>query len=57
MNQDEAIDEIRSVREQIARECDNDPHLLVQHYIRQQKQNAHRLRTGLKRSSLRRELE
>ena len=53
MEQDKAIEEIRSVRKQITQECDDDPHKLVQHYIQQQKQNAQRLRRTVKRSSLR----
>ena len=53
MKQDKAIEEIRSIRQQIARECDNDPHKLVQYYIQQQNQNAQRLRRTVKRSSLR----
>ncbi|HPC94732.1 MAG TPA: hypothetical protein PLU87_07325 [Sedimentisphaerales bacterium] len=55
MKPDEAIEEIRSIRRQIAKECENDPHKLVQHYIQQQRQNARRLRKNTKRSSLRTE--
>lgn len=53
MKRDEAIEEIRGIRKQIAQECDNDPHKLVQHYIEQQEQNARRLRKSVKKSSLR----
>lgn len=53
MKQDKAIEDIRSIRQEIAREYDSDPHKLVQYYIRQQNQNAQRLRRTGKRSSLR----
>ena len=53
MKKDEAIDDIRSVRKQISKECDYDPHKRVQHYIQRQKLNAQRLRKGLIRSTLR----
>ncbi len=53
MKPDEAIEEIRSIRRQIAKECADDPHKLVQYYLEQQKQNAQRIRKTTKRSSLR----
>jgi hypothetical protein len=53
MKQDEAIEEIRSIRRQIAQQCDNDPHKLVEHYIQQQSQNPQRLRKTAKRSASR----
>jgi len=55
MKDDEAIEEIRSIRKQISEECDYDPHKLVQHYMRRQTMNARRLRKTVKRSSLRSE--
>jgi hypothetical protein len=50
---DEAIEEIRSIRRQIAKECADDPHKLAQYYLEQQKQNAQRIRKTTKRSFLR----
>jgi hypothetical protein len=55
MKNDKPIEDIRRVRKQISRECDYDPHKLVQHYMRRQKTNARRLRKTGKRSSLRSE--
>jgi hypothetical protein len=52
MKEDKAIEDVRSVRTQISRECDYDPHKLVQHYMQRQKVNARRLRKATKRSSL-----
>jgi hypothetical protein len=51
MKEDEAIEEIRRVRRAISRECDDDPHKLVQHYIERQKSNANRLRQPTRRST------
>jgi hypothetical protein len=53
MKEDKAIEDIRRIRKQISRECDYDPHKLVQHYMRRQKTNVRRLRKTGKRSSLR----
>lgn len=51
MKDDKAIEAIRTVREQISKECDYDPHKLVQHYMQRQTENSHRLRKTAKRSS------
>jgi hypothetical protein len=55
MKEDKTIEEIRSVRRKISQECGNDPHRLVEHYIRRQEANARKLRKSPKRSSLRQE--
>jgi hypothetical protein len=52
MKDDKAIEDIRRVRKQISKECDFDPHKLVQHYMRRQTENAQRLRKTGKRSSI-----
>ncbi|MEN6575174.1 MAG: hypothetical protein ABFD90_02435 [Phycisphaerales bacterium] len=55
MKEDRAIEETRSIRKQISKECDDAPHQLVQHSMRRQKTNVRRLRKTMKRSSLRSE--
>lgn len=53
MKKDDAVADIRRVREEISRENDFDPHKLIQHYMQRQKSSTRKLRKSVSKSSLR----